>query len=225
MVLGNVSSGVWVYCHMKNGSNPESSRKPAEFQWVELQIFLQIKYLSSLHIANWSIHQLCSFRCYFTSWFQNWDCINIRLVAVEKRPKIPENWCLSTTAQRLLMQSQSGHQEVKAHLKLYNECIDYFAMLWELKYLTGREDLELVLLQTCGLPGRFLVGTIFHMAVQLQCWPRTGPCADNPGLLLILAMYAILIFYGFHVVVALHTFFSHWIFNSLHLSKSHIVLL
>ena len=101
-----------------------------------------IKFLSSHHIAIWSIHERCSFRRSCTS--QCWICnlINICWVAV----KLCCKWCLncgfSTVAQWISIGLQIRDWKEKEHLKLHLSCIDHIVIRWELKNSIGAKELE-----------------------------------------------------------------------------------
>jgi len=104
-------------------------------QHFKFTILAAIKYLSSDHIATWSLRRLCSFCRSLTSRIQICDRTGICWVTTEN-PRISLEICPHfTTTQRISLGSQISMLDVKERVKLHNLRIHHVMIQSELRCL------------------------------------------------------------------------------------------
>jgi len=123
--------------HMKTRTVAIGPVLPPKTQHFKITSLAPIKYLSSDWIMTWSIRKLCSFMRCCTSSLQIWDLINIRWVTIENPHISLEIWRYFTAILWMLVGSLTGKQEVKEHIKLYNQHIDHVTIKSQHIYLIG----------------------------------------------------------------------------------------
>jgi hypothetical protein len=122
------------------------------FHFTVTSTLAPIKYLSSDHIATWSIRDLCRLMPYFISLSQMDDWINIRGAAVKFSRKSRQNDRVFIATPWQLVRLQIAAQEIKEGIKLHISHIDYVTILSEHKYLIGVGKVDFCGWGLCGNP-------------------------------------------------------------------------